>query len=81
MQFSRYGHILLLLLITLLVCPAYGQTDATGDKVVANAMGVSDLLATMATLLGMDPGHAETSPAGRPIAVTDAGVAIKALIA
>jgi hypothetical protein len=29
----------------------------------------------------MDPTHSETTPAGRPIAITEDGVAVKALLA
>jgi uncharacterized protein (DUF1501 family) len=59
----------------------YGATDAAGDKVVSKPASVPNLLATIVQLLGIDPGETRTSPAGRPIGVTDDGAAIKELIA
>jgi uncharacterized protein (DUF1501 family) len=59
----------------------YGATDEDGAKVTGPATGVPDLLATMATQLGLDPAHTEMTPAGRPIAITDGGTPIRALIA
>jgi hypothetical protein len=58
----------------------HGATDADGAKVVGQATGVPDLLATMATLLGLDPAHTEMSPVGRPISVTDDGTPIRELM-
>jgi uncharacterized protein (DUF1501 family) len=59
---------------------AHGETDARGDKVVKDAVSVPDLLATIATLLGLDPADTVSSPAGRPIALTDHGSAVRALL-
>ena len=59
----------------------HGATDDDGAKVTSAPTTVPDLLATMSTLLGLDPAHTETSPAGRPIAVTDGGTAIRELMA
>ena len=59
---------------------AYGETDGDGDKVVKDAVSVPNLLATIATLVGLDPDDMAVSPAGRPISLTDHGVAVKALI-
>jgi uncharacterized protein (DUF1501 family) len=59
---------------------AHGQTDERGDRVVKDAVSVPDLLATIATLLGLDPADTVSSPAGRPIALTDGGSAVKALL-
>ena len=42
---------------------------------------VPNLAATIATVLGMDPTESFLSPVGRPIAITDSGVPIKALLA
>ncbi len=56
-----------------------GATDEDGAAVAGPPTHVPDLLATMATLLGLDPAHTEMSPAGRPISVTDDGVPIAAL--
>ena len=57
-----------------------GETDAEGAKVVKDAVSVPDLLATIATLAGLDPTDTVMSPAGRPIALTDHGAPIKALL-
>jgi hypothetical protein len=59
---------------------AYGSTDGDGAKVASNPVIVPDLFATIATLLSMDPRHEEMSPVGRPIAISDGGVPIRALI-
>jgi uncharacterized protein (DUF1501 family) len=60
---------------------AYGSTDAAGANVERDPVTVPDLFATIATLVGMDPKHEEMSPVGRPIAISDGGTAIRALIA
>ncbi len=54
----------------------HGGTDADGASVVGAPTSVPDLLATMATRLGIDPAHSETTPAGRPISVTNGGTPI-----
>jgi hypothetical protein len=59
----------------------HGATDADGAKVAGSATSVPDLLATMATALGLDPSHTEVSPAGRPISITDGGSPIRELFA
>ena len=59
----------------------HGETDAEGAKVVKDAVTVPNLLATMATIIGLDPGDTVMSPAGRPISLTDHGVPVKALLA
>jgi hypothetical protein len=58
----------------------HGATDEDGAKVIGAPTRVPDLLATMATLMGLDPAHSETTPAGRPIAVTEGGVPIAAVL-
>jgi hypothetical protein len=58
----------------------HGETDAQGAKVVKDAVTVPDLIATIATTLGMDPADVAQSPAGRPIALTDGGVPVRALL-
>lgn len=60
---------------------AYGDTDAEGGKVVKDPVRVQDLVATMATLTGLDPADTATSPAGRPIALANDGSPIAGLIA
>ena len=59
----------------------HGETDADGAKVVKDAVSVPDLLATIATIVGLDPADTVLSPAGRPIALTDHGTPVKALLA
>ena len=59
----------------------HGETDAEGARVVKDAVGVPNLLATIAAALGLDPDDTVLSPAGRPIALTDGGVPVKALLA
>jgi uncharacterized protein (DUF1501 family) len=58
----------------------HGATDEDGGKVAGTPTRVPDVLATMATLLGLDPAHTEMSPAGRPISVTDDGALIASLM-
>jgi hypothetical protein len=58
----------------------HGETDGNGDKVVKDAVTVPNLLATIATPLGLDPADMAQSPAGRPIALTDGGTPVKALL-
>jgi uncharacterized protein (DUF1501 family) len=57
-----------------------GATDDDGARVATAPTTVPDLLATMATLLGLDPAYTTTAPSGRPISVTDDGVAIRELM-
>ena len=59
----------------------HGETDAQGAKVVKDAVTVPNLLATVATTLGLDPADMAQSPAGRPISLTDSGSPVKALLA
>lgn len=58
----------------------HGETDAEGEKVVKDAVSVPNLLATVATAIGLDPNDTAQSPAGRPISLTDHGVSVKALL-
>jgi len=58
----------------------HGGTDEDGANVVGPETKVPDLLATMASQLGLDPEHTEATPAGRPISVTDDGTPIRALL-
>jgi uncharacterized protein (DUF1501 family) len=57
-----------------------GATDDDGAKVVSAPTTVPDLLATMATLMGLDPGYTTMTPAGRPISLTDDGALIRELM-
>jgi uncharacterized protein (DUF1501 family) len=58
----------------------HGATDEDGDKVIGPPETMPDLVATMATLLGMDPDDTQMTPVGRPIAITDHGAPIRALM-
>jgi hypothetical protein len=58
-----------------------GETDARGERVVAGAVTVPDLLATVLHLLGVRHDAVFQSRTGRPISVTDGGVPIEALMA
>lgn len=58
----------------------YGETDAQGAKVVKGAVGVPSLVATLATVLGLDPADTAVSPAGRPIALADTGTPVRELL-
>ena len=58
----------------------HGETDADGAKVVKDAVAVPNLLATIATVLGLDPDDTVMSPAGRPIALTEHGAPVKAVL-
>jgi hypothetical protein len=58
----------------------HGETDAQGAKVVKDAVTVPNLLATIASTLGLDPADMAMSPAGRPIMLTDSGTPVKALL-
>ena len=59
----------------------HGETDADGDKVVRHEESVADLMATMVSLMGLDPAMSQTTPIGRPIAITDDGAPIRAVLA
>ena len=59
----------------------HGETDAQGAKVVSYPVTVPNLLATVATTLGLDPADMAQSPAGRPFSLTDGGVPVKAILA
>ena len=59
---------------------AHGETDAEGATVVRDAVTVPNLLATIATTLGLRPDETVMSPAGRPISLTDGGTPVRALL-
>jgi Protein of unknown function (DUF1501) len=50
---------------------AVGKTSADGTSVEGKAHGVSDLIATVATAVGIDPKKQNVSNVGRPIRVAD----------
>jgi uncharacterized protein (DUF1501 family) len=58
----------------------YGKTDQTGAKIVEKSTSVPNLMATLTTQLGLNPDKSVTSPIGRPISITDSGVAMKEII-
>lgn len=57
-----------------------GETDSQGDKVVAKGLSVPSLVATLASVLGLDPADAAISPAGRPISLSDGGTPARELL-
>lgn len=59
---------------------AYGKTDADGAKVIEKPMTIPNLFATMTTALGINPDKTVITPIGRPIGVTEDGVAVKELM-
>jgi len=59
---------------------AYGKTDDAGAKIVEKSTTVQNLMATMTTQLGLNPDKSVTTPIGRPISITDNGVAMKELV-
>ena len=59
----------------------YGSSDAEGAKVASDPVTVPNYFATLARLMGIDPAREEMSPVGRPIAISDSGKPIQALIA
>jgi hypothetical protein len=58
----------------------HGKTDATGAEVVEGKTRVADLFATLATQLGLDPDETVNTRVGRPIAVTEGGQPIRAIM-
>jgi hypothetical protein len=59
---------------------AYGRTSANGMEVEEGEVGVTDVLATLCTALGVPPETENTSETGRPIKIVD-GTAIDKLLA
>jgi uncharacterized protein (DUF1501 family) len=60
---------------------ALGETSPDGTTIVTPSIHVPDLMATAATLVGMNPQKSFDTPVGRPIAITDGGRALRELIA
>lgn len=58
----------------------HGATDERGARVVDKPVRLPDLFATVAWQLGIDATQTVYSSTGRPIALTDGGSAIRALI-
>ena len=59
----------------------HGATDEDGEKVVGPPEGVPDLVATMASLMGMNADDTQATPIGRPISLTDHGAPIREIVA
>jgi uncharacterized protein (DUF1501 family) len=59
---------------------AYGATNEDGSAVVKDPVSVPNYFATLAKLLSMNPARELMSPVGRPIAISDNGKPINALI-
>ncbi|MCC6644661.1 MAG: DUF1501 domain-containing protein [Polyangiaceae bacterium] len=60
---------------------AHGKSDAAGAKIVESPTSVPDLCATVFTALGVAPDKGLSTPSGRPIAVTDGGSPVRAVLA
>ncbi len=58
----------------------HGATDERGMAVAADPVRPADLMATIATALGLDPAHPAKTPDGRPITMTDKGKPIADLL-
>jgi uncharacterized protein (DUF1501 family) len=50
-----------------------GETDGDGAKVVKDPTSVPDFMATIASLLGVNPAKEAHTPRGRPVTITDGG--------
>jgi uncharacterized protein (DUF1501 family) len=59
----------------------HGATDDEGGKVVKDPSSVPDFMATIASLLGVDPNKEMRTPRGRPITITDGGKPISNILA
>jgi hypothetical protein len=57
-----------------------GATDKDGVEVKERPVTVPDLFATIYSAIGVDPKKKNVSPLGRPIALSDNGVAVKELL-
>ncbi len=57
-----------------------GETSADGSEVAKDPTPVANLFATLATQLGIGLGTEAIAPSGRPVKVTDHGVAIPDLV-
>jgi hypothetical protein len=55
---------------------AVGKTDKGGEAVIERPVGVSDLLATIASAVGIDPTRQNQSNVGRPIRIADPGAKV-----
>ena len=58
----------------------HGETDAEGDHATKDAVAVPNLLATVASVLGLDPDDTTVTPAGRPSSLTDHGVPLRPIL-
>lgn len=58
----------------------HGATDDDGARVVAAPVSAADVVATLAASVGLDPADTAVSPAGRPIALSDHGTPIAAVL-
>jgi uncharacterized protein (DUF1501 family) len=58
----------------------HGATDAEGAKVVDGAVSVPDVIATIASIMGINPYTEVSTPAGRPIRVTEKGKPIAGIL-
>jgi uncharacterized protein (DUF1501 family) len=59
----------------------HGETDAEGAEVKKGKVRVADVLATMASCLGLDPAASQMTSSGRPLSLTDRGKPIGEVLA
>ncbi|MFO0789087.1 MAG: DUF1501 domain-containing protein [Pirellulales bacterium] len=59
---------------------SYGRTSADGTTVEENQIGIGDVLATLATALGVPPEHENITASNRPIKIAE-GQAIRDILA
>lgn len=57
-----------------------GATDEQAAAPITEPIGVSDLLATLSVLMGIDPTKIHYSPLGRPVPIVDGGKVIQELV-
>ncbi len=58
----------------------HGKTSPDGSQVIENPTDIPDLLATLASAMGMDPDKTILTPVGRPISLTNHGKPIRELM-
>jgi uncharacterized protein (DUF1501 family) len=58
---------------------AYGKTSDSGEEVTEGKVDVPDVLATLCTAVGVDPGTQNVSEQGRPIRIAE-GAVIKEIV-
>jgi hypothetical protein len=57
-----------------------GQTNATGEKIVARPIAVPELFATLVRQLGMNGDKTLVTPLGRPLSIVDSGKPVSEIL-